>query len=466
MGYNGAEETEGSHMELLTPVRRGRLAGTGDWRAQYRALHMTPQEALTWIRDGDVLAFSAMSNWPREMDTALAQRLQTQGGHIEVDSHFIPAGTRLLTPECAGHVTYNSNFFGVERTLAPMGNVHYVPTHLSQTPDWLISRHPRVAVLTCSPPDENGWMSRSIWGTVLNRRLLEQCELVLVEVHPDMPYIESDGPFHTKLHVSEVDSIIETSGPLVETATVPGNDADRRIAGYIADMVDNGSCIQLGLGGLANAIGENLVYAGKRDLGVQTEVLSTGIMELMKQGVVNNSCKQVCTGRTVCAHLVGGQSLWDFARENPAFCQKEIDFVNDSRVIAQNRNVVSINNAMEVDLTGQVNAETAGSRQYSGTGGQLEWVIGSQWSPGGKSILALRSSYTDKSGQLRSKILPQLSPGAVVTTPRTWVQYVVTEYGVADLKYKSLRQRAHALVAIAHPDFRGELRRWAEGQLF
>ena len=121
---------------------------------------------------------------------------------------------------------------------------------------------------------------------------------------------------------------------------------------------------------------------------------------------------------------------------------------------------------MEVDLTGQVNAETAGSRQYSGTGGQLEWVIGSQWSPGGKSILALRSSYTDKSGQLRSKILPQLSPGAVVTTPRTWVQYVVTEYGVADLKYKSLRQRAHALVAIAHPDFRGELRRWAEGQLF
>lgn len=466
MGYNGAEETEGSHMELLTPVRRGRLAGTGDWRAQYRALHMTPQEALTWIRDGDVLAFSAMSNWPREMDAALAQRLQAQGGHIEVDSHFIPVGTRLLTPECAGHVTYNSNFFGVERTLAPMGNVHYVPTHLSQTPDWLISRHPRVAVLTCSPPDENGWMSRSIWGTVLNRRLLEQCELVLVEVHPDMPYIESDGPFHTKLHVSEVDGIIETSGPLVETATVPGNDGDRRIAGYIADMVDNGSCIQLGLGGLANAIGENLVYAGKRDLGVQTEVLSTGIMELMKQGVVNNSCKQVCTGRTVCAHLVGGQSLWDFARENPAFCQKEIDFVNDSRVIAQNRNVVSINNAMEVDLTGQVNAETAGSRQYSGTGGQLEWVIGSQWSPGGKSILALRSSYTDKSGQLRSKILPQLSPGAVVTTPRTWVQYVVTEYGVADLKYKSLRQRAHALVAIAHPDFRGELRRWAEGQLF
>ena len=453
-------------MTELTPIRRGRCAGAGNWQTQYQALQMTAREAAELIRDGDTAAFAAMSNWPWELDGALAERLLETGGHIAIYGHFIPAGTQLLTPELAGQVTYDSNFYGVERGLEPMGNVHYAPSNLSQTPAWLLARRPRVAALTCSLPDENGWMSRSLWGTALSRKVLEQCELVLAEVNPRMPNIPSDGEAHTRIHVSEVDGIIESSRPLVETPIAAGNETDSRIAGYIADLVPDGACIQLGLGGLANAIGENLVYAGKRDLGVQTEVLSTGIMELMKQGVVNNSCKQVCTGRTVCAHLVGGQSLWDFAQENPAFCQKEIDFVNDSRVIAQNRNVVSINNAMEVDLTGQVNAETAGSRQYSGTGGQLEWVIGSQWSPGGKSILALRSSYTDKSGQLRSKILPQLSPGAVVTTPRTWVQYVVTEYGVADLKYKSLRQRAHALVAIAHPDFRGELRRWAEGQLF
>jgi acyl-CoA hydrolase len=440
-------------MEELKPQRRGRCAGCGTWREQYRALRMTGTEAAAQIRDGDVLAFSAMANWPRELDAALAQRLRTQGGHVEVDAHFIPAGTRLLTPECVDHVTYNTNFFGVERTLAPMGNVHYVPTHLSQTPDWLLSRHPRAAVLTCSPPDENGWMSRSIWGTCLNRRLLEQCELVLAEVHPDMPYIESDGPFHTKLHVSEVDGIIETAGPLWR---LPPSPAMRR-TGASPDTSPIW-CLTAPVcswaWGPGQRRGENLVYAGKRDLGVQTEVLSTGIMELMKAGVVNNSRKEVCTGRTVCAHLVGGQSLWDFARENAAFCQKEIDFVNDSRVIAQNRNVVSINNVLEIDLTGQANAETVGSRQYSGTGGQLEWVIGAQWSPGGKSILALRSSYTDKAGRLRSKIVPQLTPGSVVTTPRTWVQYVVTEYGVADLKYKSALERARALIAIAHPDFR------------
>ena len=221
----------------------------------------------------------------------------------------------------------------------------------------------------------------------------------------------------------------------------------------------DGACLQLGLGGLANIVGECLVHAGKRDLGIQTEVLSTGVMELMRSGVVNNSRKQTCPGRTVCGHLVGGQELWDFAGGNPVFCQRELSWVNDARNIARNDRVISVNNALEIDLTGQVNAESIGPRQYSGTGGQLEWILGAQWSEGGKSILALRSSYRDKAGVLRSKIVPQLTPGSVVTTPRTCVQYVVTEYGVADLKYKSTLERARALIAIAHPDFRRELER-------
>ena len=340
-----------------------------------------------------------------------------------------------------------------------MGNVHYAPSNLSQTPAWLLDRHPRVAALTCSLPDENGWMSRSLWGTALSRKVLEQCELVLAEVNPRMPNIPSDGEAHTRIHVSEVDGIIESSRPLVETPIAAGNETDSRIAGYIADLVPDGACIQLGLGGLANTVGECLAHAGKRDLGVHTEILSTGVMELMRRGVVNNSRKQTCPGRSVYANMVGGPELWAFAHENPAFCQKEIDWVNDARNIARNDHVVSINNAMEIDLTGQVNAESIGPRQYSGTGGQLEWVVGSQWSKGGKSILALRSSYRDKAGVLHSKIVPQLAPGSVVTTPRTCVQYVVTEFGVADLKYKSTVERARALIAIAHPDFRRELER-------
>lgn len=444
-------------MEEMRPTRRGRCADKGGWREQYRALRMTGAEAAGLIRDGDVLVFTPLTNWPREVDAALAARLRTEGGHVEINSHFAPLNTRLLAPDCAAHVTYCSNFFGVERALVPQGNVRFVPTHLSQTPAWLAARGPRVTVLTCSPPDENGWMSRSVWGTLLDRRVLERCELVIAEVHPELPDFCSDGENHTRIHVSEVDGIIETAGPLIESESAAGDETDRRIAGYIADMVPDGACLQFGLGGLANAVGENLVYAGKKDLGVQTEVLSSCVMELMRKGVVNNSRKATCTGRTACAQFVGDRTLWAFGHKNPDFCQKEICWINDPRNIARNDNVVSINNAMEIDLTGQVNAETIGPRQYSGTGGQLEWVIGSQWSRGGKSIIALRSAYRDRAGVLRSKIVPALTPGSVVTTPRTWVQYVVTEYGVADLKYKSTLERARALTAIAHPDFRAEL---------
>lgn len=446
-------------MTNLTPTRRGRCAGMQDWRAQYRALQMTGEEAAAQIRDGDVLVFSPLTNWPREVDAALAAKLKAEGGHVEIDSHFAPKGSCLLAPECAQHVSYHSDFFGEERAWVGQGNIFFAPVNLGQTPAWLSARHPRVTVLTCSPPDEDGWMSRSIWGTLLDRRVLEQCELVLVEIHPELPSFASDGENHTRLHVSEVDGIIETSGPLVESFSAAGDDTDRQIAGYIADMVHDGDCLQFGLGGLANAIGENLAYAGKRDLGIQTEVLTSCVMELMKKGVVNNSRKTTCTGRTACAQFVGDRELWAFGHNNPDFCQKEICWINDPRNIAKNDHVVSINNAMEIDLTGQVNSETIGPRQYSGTGGQLEWVIGSQWSKGGRSIIALRSCYRDKAGQLHSKILPQLTPGGAVTTPRTWVQYVVTEYGVADLKYKSTLERAKALIEIAHPDFRAELRR-------
>ena len=292
-------------MTELTPIRRGRCAGAGNWQTQYQALQMTAREAAELIRDGDTAAFAAMSNWPWELDGALAERLLETGGHIAIYGHFIPAGTRLLTPELAGQVTYDSNFYGVERGLEPMGNVHYAPSNLSQTPAWLLARRPRVAALTCSLPDENGWMSRSLWGTALSRKVLEQCELVLAEVNPRMPNIPSDGEAHTRIHVSEVDGIIESSRPLVETPIAAGNETDSRIAGYIADLVPDGACIQLGLGGLANTVGECLAHAGKRDLGVHTEILSTGVMELMRRGVVNNSRKQTCPGRSVYANAVG-----------------------------------------------------------------------------------------------------------------------------------------------------------------
>ena len=443
---------------MLEPTRRGRFADIGDWQRQYAALLTTAEEAAAWVRDGDVLVMSASANWPYAFDAALTKHLRAIGGRVEVNGLFLPLDTCLIAAENKDLVTFHSNFFSGERVLAPQGNIQFVPTHLSATGDWQASRHPRVAVITCSAPNEQGWMSRSLWGSDVSRQALEQAEVVIVEVNDQLPFFASDGEAHMLFHVSEADMLLENSRPVAETPPVPTAEVDRVIAGHIAELVQDGACVQFGLGGLANAVGECLAYAGKKDLGIQTEVISSCVVDLMERGVINNSRKRTCTGRSAGAYFIGDRRLWDFARDNPAFCQKEIHWTNDARNIARNDNVVSINNAMEIDLTGQVNAESIGPRQYSGTGGQLEWVLGSQWSRGGKSILALRSSYRDKQGQLHSKIVPQLAPGTIVTTPRTCVQYVATEYGVADLRYKSVSERARALIAIAHPDFRAELR--------
>ncbi len=446
-------------MTLPTPVRKGRAGRLGGWRRQYEALQMSAVQAAELIRPGTAVAVSGSANWPYAVDEALAARLRSLSGRIELLSLYAPPDTALLSPANADLVSYQANFFSGERLMAKQGNVRYVPAHLGNTGDWMCSRCPQAAVITCSAPDENGWMCRSLWGASVPRQTLELAETVVVVVNDRLPSFSSGGEGHMLFHVSEADAIVKDSRPPAEHPPVPAGETDRRIAEYIADLVPDGACVQFGLGGLANAVGECLADAGKRDLGLQTEVIGNCVMELMKKGVLNNSRKQTCTGRSVGAYFIGDKRLWDFARENPAFCQKDIHWTNDPRRVAQNDRVVSINNAMEIDLTGQVNAESVGPRQYSGTGGQLEWVLGSQWSRDGKSIIALRSSYRDKAGELHSKIVPQLPPGSVVTTPRTCVQYVVTEYGVADLRYKSVLERARALIAIAHPDFRGELSR-------
>ena len=443
-----------------TPIRKGRMAGQGGWQEQYRALRMTPAGAAALVRDGDTVVMTSSANWPYAVDGALAERLRAIRGHVELDALFAPLDTALLSAENTDLVDYNANFFSGERKLMEHGNVRFVPTHLSATGAWMASRKPRVAIITCSAPDENGWMSRSLWGAQVHRRVLEQAEVVIVEVNDQLPSFASDGEAHMMFHVSEADAIVENSHFPAENPPAPADETDRRIAGYIADLVPDGACVQFGLGGLANAVGECLADAGKKDLGIQSEVLSNCVVTLMEKGVINNSRKQTCPGRSVGAYFVGDKALWDFARDNPAFSFKEIDWVNDPRNIARNDRVVSVNNAMEIDLTGQGNAESVGPRQYSGTGGQLEWVLGAQWSREGKSIIALRSSYRDKQGTLHSKIVPQMAPGSIITTPRTCVQYVVTEYGVADLRYKSTLERAKALIAIAHPDFREELKKY------
>ncbi|MEA5041153.1 MAG: acetyl-CoA hydrolase/transferase C-terminal domain-containing protein [Oscillibacter ruminantium] len=447
-------------MKELQPTRRGRLTGQMDWKAQYQALLTDAEKAAAQVSLDGPIAISGASNWPEKFDAALANRLLRENGHIELDALFMLHPTALMGPDCRDHVTCNSDFFTLERKFAAQGNLHFVPAHLGKTGAWMASRSPKTVVAAVSPPNAEGWMSRSLWSGTLNRCVFERPDVrLIVVVNRNLPYICSDGEEHALIHVSEVDGIIEDDFLLTESTVAPADQMDRAIAGYIAEMVPDGACVQFGLGGLANAVGSCLAHAGKRDLGLHTEVLTNCVMELVEKGVITGAKKQLLPGRLVTSHIVGDKALWRFAADNPAVCLKEVSWTNEPRNICQNDKVVSINNAMEIDLTGQVNAETVGATQYSGTGGQLEWVIGSQWSRGGKSVIALRSAYRDRDGQLRSKIVPTLALGAAVTTPRTFVQYVVTEYGVADLRYKSTLERAKALISIAHPDFREELKK-------
>lgn len=414
----------------MVPVRRGRFSEEGSWGEQYQRKLTTMDRAVQEIRDGDNIAITGGGCFPQAFDQALCPYLLENDYKVTVFTLFMLQRPQMLTPELSGHVRFHSVYMGQERNWVNQGNIFFQSLNLSKTGDNIHARHPRVVVMAVSPPDENGWMSRSIWGTHLHRDVFEDpaCETVIVEVNPNLPYLHSDGERHMMLHVSEVDYIVENPFTWPEIKSIPITQVERQIAGYIADLIPDGACLQLGQGNLANAVGEVLADAGKKDLGLQTEALSNCIAELMIKGVINNSRKQTYRGRSVAGAIVGDQELWDFCDHNPDLCMKEIDWVNEPVRIAQNENVVSINNAMEVDLVGQVCSETIGSRQYTGAGGQLDWVLGAQMSPGGKSIIAINSTYKNKSGQLCSKIKPVLTPGAAITTPRTCVQYIITEY--------------------------------------
>lgn len=447
-----------SFTDTLSPVRKGRFCDL-DWREQYAKKQMTAEEAVQLVKDGDHIAMTGSGCLPQGFDKALGPYVKAANIRVSAYTVYPLQVPAMLDPAYQEHVTLYSIFYGQERAKVSQGNLQYIPLNLCKTGDHLLSRRPRVVVAACSPPDENGWMSRSIWGSHIHREVFESpdCEEFIVEVNRNLPYLHSEGDRHIMVHVSEVDRIVENDYTWPEIKSIPSTDVEKRIAGFAAELISDGACLQLGQGGLANAIGDNLVHAGKRDIGLQTEALTNCIANLMRKGVINNSRKQTCRGRSVAGAVVGDRELWDFVRDNPDICMKDIDWVNEPVNVAKNDNVVSINNAMEIDLVGQVCSESIGSRQYTGSGGQLDWVIGAQMSKGGKSIIAINATYKDKEGVLRTKIKPILSPGAVITTPRTFVQYVITEYGVANLRYKSTWERAQALIAIAHPDFREEL---------
>jgi acyl-CoA hydrolase len=314
-----------------------------------------------------------------------------------------------------------------------------------------------IAILKTCPMDENGAFNFSA-ANLWHRAVVESAKMVIVEVCRGLPYVYGDG---NSVHLSEVDYIVEGDHePAPELPNPQPSEIDRAVARLIAGEIEDGACLQIGIGGMPNAVCTLLLESGVRDLGVHTEMLTDGIAELYKAGRITGARKTLDPGKIVYTFALGSSALYAAADRNTDLCCNQVDYTNSPHIIMRNDRVVAINNTTQIDLQGQAASESDGHRHISGTGGQLQFVRGAYASKEGKSFICLASTYCKK-GEPRSRIVLNLTPGNIVTTPRSDVMYVVTEYGMVNLKGKSVAERAKALISISHPDFREQLERQA-----
>jgi acyl-CoA hydrolase len=359
---------------------------------------------------------------------------------------------------------FNWHFSGYDRRQHDAGRCNYIPMNFGEAPDYYrrFVEPIAVACLKTAPIDDQGYFNFGP-STSFQRAMIERAKVVVVETNTNVPRVT--GP-DRGLHASEVDYVIDGgSAPLPELPAGSVSAVERQVARLIAQEIEDGACLQIGIGGMPNAVCSLLRDANVRDLGIHTEMMVDGIGDLIEAGIVTNRRKQLDTGRSVFSFALGTSRLYRMLDRNPVIWSYAVDYTNLPVNIAQNERVVSINNTTQIDLQGQAASESSGHRQISGTGGQLQFVRGAYASRGGKSFICL-SSTCEVKGQRVSRIVSTLTPGNIVTTPRTDVMYVVTEYGMVNLKGKSVAERAQALISIAHPDYRDSLTRAAREQQF
>lgn len=423
-----------------------------NWREAYKDRLMSPQEAAKLIKSGDVIASSMSSGVPYLFIDALAAR----GAEISGVKLYMAAGYKPYkagSPLLRGRLDIVSAFLGpVERYFIGVGSsVSYQPVHLSDTTyDRTVGHRANVVAVAGARPNGDGMIS--LGPCPADAALLESCDTVIVQINENLPYVYGKD---CMFPAERVTAFVDGTEDVPSLEPDPVTPEEEAIGALIAERIPDGACIQLGIGGLGTVVGGLL--KDKRELGIHTEMFVESMAELVRCGAVTNSRKKLCPGKSVFGFASGSHRLYEFMDGNPDIEARPFGWVNDPRVICQNDNVVSVNAAMQVDLMGQVCAESIGPRQYSGTGGQADYVRGAKWSRGGMSFIALPSSRTDKTGKRFSKISCLLPLGSAVTTPRSDVQFIVTEYGVADLRNESLDVRARRLISIAHPDFREEL---------
>ncbi len=422
------------------------------WIDEYRRKRISAQQAVRVIKSGDRVFTRGNAATPRLLFRALAERApELQGVELV---HLLLMGDELSPPELEGHIRHNALFVGpADRQAVNSGQADYTPIFLSEIPA-LFTRGViplDVALLQVSPPDEHGFLSLGV-EVLASKAAAEAARVVIAQVNEQMPRVLGDS----FLHISRLHAVVESNEALPELQSTGFGEVERQIGQHIASLIPDGATLQLGIGTIPDAVLASL--GGKRDLGVHTELISDGVMHAMEAGIVTGAKKTLHPGKVVATVVLGTRALYRFVDNNPAFELHPSSYTNDPFLIAQHANLIAINSALEIDLTGQVCADSIGTAIYSGFGGQLDFMRGAARAPGGKPIIALPS--TAQGGTL-SRIVPLLKPGAGVVTTRGDVHYVVTEFGVAQLYGKTLRQRARALIDIAHPHFRAQLERAA-----
>ncbi len=429
-----------------------------DWMKIYESRQTTAEEAVKAIKSGDRVFMTGNVSVPQKLLAALVDYAPNLKD-VEICQALSIGPADYVKPGMEEHIRVNTLFISANvRKAVWEGRADFTPVLLSEFP--LLFKNGilpvDVAIIHVSPPDEHGFCSFGV-EVGLTKSPAESAKVIIAEVNDQMPRTLGDS----FIHVSRLTHIVRVNYPIVEMPMgEEGDETARRIAEHIADLIPDGATMQMGIGAIPDAV-LNFLHT-KKDLGIHSEMISDGVIGLVESGVITNARKTIHQGKIVVGFILGSQRLYSWVDNNPLLEFHRTEYVNDPFVIQQNDRMVAINSAIEVDLTGQVCADSIGPKFFSGVGGQLDFIYGASRSKGGVPIVAMPSTAVMKDGTVVSKIVPMLKQGAGVVTSRNHVHYVVTEYGVADLYGKSIRQRARALIGIAHPDFRADLEKQAK----
>lgn len=441
------------------------------YEKKYAEKLVSAQQAVSIIQTGDWIDYGFCTNHPVVLDKALAERMEE---HPELTDLNFRGAIALWTPsvtevtDASKRMKWNSwHTSGISRRLVEKGIAYYIPLRYSEMLRYYREniRHVDVLMMQVAPMDEQGYFNFGLNASQLSA-VCDVAKTIIVEVNQNMPVCfgrENASNDEVGVHIDRVDMIVEGNHPpIAELFSGKVTEVEHAIAKHVVPQISNGACLQLGIGGMPNAVGSLIAKSDLKDLGVHTEIYVDAFVEMTEAGKITGKYKSHNKGRQVYTFAAGTKKMYEYLHKNPEMMAAPVDYVNDIRVLSDLDNLISINNAIEVDLAGQVASETSGFRHISGAGGQLDFVLGSYLSKGGKSFICCSSTYKDKSGTVKSRLTPYITPGGIVTVTRANIQYLVTEYGIVNLKGAATWERAEKIISIAHPDFREQLIKDAE----